>query len=221
MHEVTEPGLIFGDAAQLVEARADLVFQYRAPEIDHFFRSCRRRQASQAFAHQHRQGIRQRRIGAIGDLVELAAMEMIVEHRGEVFRHAGHPARADRFDAGLLDRLEHAARLRISRHQLAVNLGIVAGEFQRDRIGVAAHDRRIPPGHLARRLRQPRLARRQTRPFGGERHFELRLFRDRAQARRHRALERFGRRFLRPGAEFGVGCAHSVFVNQWRVTPPG
>ncbi len=164
--------------------------------------AARRREAGQALAHQHRQRVGQRRIGAVGDLVELAAMEMIVEHRGEIFGNARHPPRAERLDPRLLDGFEHAARLRISRHQLAVHFRIVAGEFQRDRIGVAAHDRGIAPGHLARRLRQPRLARRQARPLGGERHFELRLFRDRAQAGRHRALERLGRRFLRSGAEF-------------------
>ena len=134
VHEVAELGLVLGDAAQLVEPRADLVFQRRAPEIDHLLGGRRRRHAGQALAHQHRQRIRQRRVGAVGDLVVLAAMEMIVEHRGEVLRNARHPPRADRFDAGLLDRLEHAARLRIARHQLAVHLWIVTGEFQRDRI---------------------------------------------------------------------------------------
>jgi len=69
------------------------------------------------------------------------------------FCDARHPPRADRLDPRLLHRLEHAPRLRISRHQLAVHFRIVAGQFQRDRIGVAAHDRRIALGHLARRLR--------------------------------------------------------------------
>ena len=116
-----------------------------------------------------------------------------------IFGDARHAARADRLDARLLDRLEHAARLRVARHQLAMHFRIVAGEFQRDRIGVAAHDRGIAPRHLARRLRQPRLARRQAGALGGERHFQLRLARDRAQAAGDRALERLGRGFLWPG----------------------
>ena len=147
-----------------------------------FFAAVGRRQAGQPLAHQHRQRVRQRRVGAVGDLVELAAMEMIVEHRGEVLGHAGHAPRAERLDARLLDRLEHAARLRIARHQLAMQFGIVTGELQRDRIGVAAHDRGVALAHFARRLGQPRLAGRQPGPLGGERDFQLRRLRDRAQA---------------------------------------
>ena len=152
------------------------------------------------------------------DEMSESAMEMIVEHRGEVFCNSRHPPRAERLDAGLLDGFEHAARLWISRHQLAVHFRIVTCKFQRDRIGVAAHDRGIAPGHLARRLRQPRLARRKARPLGGKRHFQLRLFRNRAQAGSHRALERFGRRFLRTSAEFRIRRGHtrpySALVNQ-------
>ena len=63
----------------------------------------------------------ERRIGAVGDLVELAAMEAVVEHRGEILGDAVHAARADRLDARLLDRLEHRARLLAARHQLPVH----------------------------------------------------------------------------------------------------
>ena len=134
-------------------------------------------------------------------------MEMIVEHRGKILCDARHAARADRLDAGLLHRLEHAARLRIARHQLAMNLGIVAGELERDGIGVAAHDRGVALGHLARRLGQPGLAGREARTLGREGHIELRRFRDRLQAGGDRALERLGRRFLGV-AEFGIGGGH-------------
>ncbi len=212
---VAEFGLVLGDAGQLIEPRADLVFEKRPPEVDHLLCRRRRRHAGQPLAHQHGERVRQRRIGAVGDLVILAAMEMIVEHRGEILRNARHPPRADRLDPRLLDRLEHAARLRIARHQLAMHLGIVTGELERDRVRVSAHDRRIAPRHLARRLRQPRLARREPRPFGGERDFELGRARDGAQAGGDRALERLGRRFLGAGAEFAVGRgAHSDLVNQ-------
>ena len=145
MDRVAEFQLILGEAVELVEPRADLVFQKWTPEVDHLARRGRRREPGQPLAHQHRQRIGQRRIGAIGDLVEFAAVEMIVEHRGEVLRNARHPPRAERLDTGLLDRLEHAARLRIAGHQLAVHLRIVAGELQRDRIGMAAHDGSVTP----------------------------------------------------------------------------
>ncbi len=58
MHDVAEFSLILREAAQLIEARADLVFQQRPPEIDHFSRGGGRRQARKAFAHQHRQARR-------------------------------------------------------------------------------------------------------------------------------------------------------------------
>ncbi len=204
MHGVAEPGLVLDQAIEPVEPLADLVFEDGTPEIDDLPGRRRRRHAGQPFAHQHRQRIGQRRIGAVGDLVELAAMEVIVEHRGEVFRNPRHAARADRLDAGLLDRLEHAARLRIAGHQLAVQLRIVTGELERDGIGVAAHDGGIALGHLARGLGQPRLAGRKARPLGREADLELGRLRDRLEAGRHRALERLGRSFLGV-AEFGVG----------------
>src|SRR5674476_1343078 len=46
-------------------------------------------------------------------------------------------ARVEALGSRLLDGFEHAARLRIARHQLAVNFRVVAGQLQRDRIGVA------------------------------------------------------------------------------------
>ena len=70
-------------------------------------------------------------------------------------------ARADRLDARLLDRVEHRARLLAAGHQLAVHVGIVTGELERDRIGMAAHDGGFRVRQLARRLGQPRPCRRQ------------------------------------------------------------
>ena len=77
--------------------------------------------AGQPLAHHHRHRILDRRIGAVGDLVEFAAMVAVVEHGGEILRDAGHAARADRLDARLLDRLEHRARLLAAGHELAVH----------------------------------------------------------------------------------------------------
>ena len=55
----------------------------------------------------------------------------------------GHAPRADRLDARLLDRLEHRARLLPAGHQLAMHGRIVAGELERDGVGMAAHDRGV------------------------------------------------------------------------------
>ena len=105
----------------------------------------RRRLAGEPLAHHHGDRFLDRRVGAVGDLVELAAMEAVVEHGGEILRDAGHAARADRLDARLLDRLEHRARLLAAGHELAVHGRIVTGELERDRIGMAAHDRGLRP----------------------------------------------------------------------------
>ena len=137
-----------------------------------------------------------RRIGAVGDFVEFAAMETVVEHGVEVLRHAAHAARADRLDPGLLDRLEHRARLRSAGNELAVHRRIVTSEPQRDGIGMAAHDGGLALVEPARRLRQPHLAAGQAGPLGGKRDFEIAIAGDRAQADADGALERLGRRFF-------------------------
>ena len=103
----------------------------------------RRRLAGQALAHHQRDRLLDRRVGAVGDVVELAAVVVVLEHGGEIVGDADHAARADRLDARLLDRLEHGARLLAAGHELAVHGGVMAGEPQRDRIGMAAHDRGI------------------------------------------------------------------------------
>jgi len=74
---------------------------------------------------------------------------------------------------------------------------VVAGELERDRVGVAAHDRGIRTAELSRRLRQARLAADDSGAFRGEGDFELWLAGDRAQASRDRALEWLGRGVFR------------------------
>ena len=162
--------------------------------------------AGQALAHHQRQRLLDGRVGALGDLVELAAAVALVEHGAEILRDASHAAGADRLDARLLDRLEHRPRLLPDRLQAAVHGGIVAGELERDGIGVAAHDRGLALAELARRLRQPHLvARDQARAFGGEGDLQLAVARDGAQAAAERALERLGGGFLGRGLGFAVG----------------
>ena len=104
------------------------------------------------------------------------------------FGHAAHAARADRLDAGLLDRVEHRARLLAAGHQLAMHGRVMAGEPQRDRVGVAAHDGGFPLVEPARRLRQPRFAAGQPGPLGREGDLDVGLAaRSRAGKRRPRA----------------------------------
>jgi hypothetical protein len=70
-------------------------------------------------------------------------MEAIVEHGGEIFRNAAHAARSNRFDPSLFDGFEYSARLLAARRQLAMNRRVMAGEPQRDRVGMTANDCRL------------------------------------------------------------------------------
>ncbi len=194
VHHVAEIGLMFDEPLQPVEFAPGAVLDQRPPEVDELLGGRRRRLPGEALAHHHGDRLLDRRIGPVGDLVELAAMEAVVDHGGEIFRHARHAARPDRLDARLLDRLEYRPRLLSARHQLAVDGRVVTRELERDGVGVSAHDRRIGTGELARRLRQAGLAADDAGTLGGECDFKLGLAGDGAQAAGHRPLERLGRR---------------------------
>ena len=204
VHDVAEPALVGQHALEPIEIAAGALLDQRPPQIDQFARGGGRRLAGEPFAHQHGQRVFDRCIGTVGDLVEFAAMETVVEHGGEIFGDAAHAARADGLDAGLLDGVEHRARLLAAGHELAMHRRVVTGEPQRDRIGVAAHDGGLALIEPPRRLRQPRLAAGEPRTLGRERHFEIALAGDRFQANADRALERFGRRFLDGGLGLDV-----------------
>ena len=68
----------------------------------------------------------------------------------------------------LLNRLEHRTRLLAAGREPAMDIGIVTGEPQRDRIRMPAHDRGVLPRQFSRRLGQPRLAGDQPRALGCE-----------------------------------------------------
>jgi len=193
---IAEARLMLDEPLQSVEIASGPILDQRTPQIDDFLRRRGRWLAGQPFAHHERDRFLERRIGAIGDLVEFAAMETVIEHRRKVLGDARHPACADRLDAGLLDRVEHGARLLPARHELAMDHRVVTGEFERDGVGMAAHDRGIRSGELPRRLRQARLAADDAGALRGEGDLELGFARDRAQAPVDRALERFGRGIL-------------------------
>jgi hypothetical protein len=90
-------------------------------------------------------------------------MVAVLEHGREIVGDARHAPRPDRLDPRLLDRVENRARGLSLRREAAMDAGVVAGEPERHRIGVAADDRDVLAVELARRLGQARLVRHQDR----------------------------------------------------------
>ena len=111
MHHIAEFALVFDAVLETIEVAPGAAFDEAAPQIDHAPRGRRRRPAGQAFAHQHGERLFDRCILALGNFVELAAMELVVQHRVKIVGDALHPARPDRLDPRLLDGLEHRPRL--------------------------------------------------------------------------------------------------------------
>ena len=156
-----------GEAREIARRRAPRSSRARAR------RSCgsrRRGIAGQPFAHHQRDRVLERRVGAVGDLLIVAAVVAVLEHGGEIARRRRvMRRRAERLDARLLDGVEDGAGvLALGRVARGGRCGIVAGEAERDRIADAAGDGDVALGQLARRLGQPRLVARQHRPVGGE-----------------------------------------------------
>src|SRR5262249_10390868 len=201
---VAEARLIFDEPLQAIEIAPGAILNQRTPELHDLARRARGGLPGQALAHDERDRFLERSIRPVGHLIELAAMEAVVEHGRKILRHARHPALADRLAARLLDRLEHCAGLLAAGHQLAMGRWIMTGELERDRIGMTAYDRRIMPGELARRLRQPDLTAGDAGAFGCESDLEVGLSCNRSQAASHRALERLGRALLDEALAFEI-----------------
>ena len=198
---LNEPGvgaLVVDGGPKLVELGPGLLLDETAPQIGQPLRARRRLEAGQALARQHRHRLLERRLLARAGLGERALVIAVVEHGGEVGGHPLHPPRADRLDAGLLDRVEEGARRRILRREAAMDRLAVAGEPEGEGIGDPAQDRRLARTGLARRLGQARLGPlrpgHQRRLVGGEGHFEFRMARKRPGAGGDRQLERVVRR---------------------------
>ena len=154
--------LVLDGRAELVEVAADALLNPGPPEIDDALAALRRPHPCETLAHHHRQRLLERRVLAARHLRHARAHETVVEHRSQIAGDAFHAARPDRLDAGLLDGIEAGAAADRLRQQAAVDVAVVAGQAQRHRVGVTAHDRRVLRIELARRLRQARLD-----PLGG------------------------------------------------------
>ena len=136
---------------QLVHARqraAGALLDPRTPQVDHGLGGLGRRGARQPLAHDEREGVLERCVGALGDLGVATVAVLVLDACGEIGGHARHAIGAQRLDAGPLDRLEHGARRPRLRRQPRVQLDVVAGRGQRQAVGPAAdHGDLAPRGH--------------------------------------------------------------------------
>ena len=143
---------------ELVEVAPGAVLDQRAPEIDQLLGRRRRRQAGEALAHQKRQRVLDRRVGALGDVVEFAAVESLLEHRGE-FWATPSMRRAPIASTRACSTASNTARACWPAGcRRRCTAGSWQASLQRDGIGMAAHDRSFTTGELTRRLRQADLA---------------------------------------------------------------
>ena len=213
MHGAAEGALVLDGGAEPVEVGAGALLDPGPPQVDDLLRRRGRRLAGQPLAHDQRHRVLDRGVGPVGDVGVIAAVVAVLQHGREIAGDAVHAPGADRLDAHLLDRVEHRARALRLGQQPAVGRRIVAGEPQRHRIGVAAHDGGIARRELARRLRQPRLGALavadDARLVGRVGHLEVRRARQRAHAGRDRPLEGLLRRLGGGGGlAVGRGCGH-------------
>ena len=199
MDRAAEGALVFDGVAELVEFVAGAILDDRAPEFDDALRGFGRREAREALAHHHGDGVLQRRVRAVADLGVGAAVIAVLQHRGQIAGDARHAARADGLDARLLDGVEHGAGGLVLRGELAVHARVVTGELEGERIRMAAHDGGFPGRQLAGGLGQARLrafARAdEAGPLGGVGDFEFLQARQGAHAAGDCALERLLRGF--------------------------
>jgi hypothetical protein len=165
----------------------------------------RHRLAGEGLARHQADSLDQRRGLALGDPREALGAAALLAGGGEIAGDACHAPRAARLAARLLDGVEHLARQRAGGRAPAMQRLVVETQLQADRVGLAAHDRRLLARHLARRCRQPRFLPAQPGRLGRERDLQFGLARDRAHRGRrdltkclHRAVCWLRRHRVRP-----------------------
>jgi hypothetical protein len=184
--------LVFDGPLERLERAAGLVFDEVAPQLDHLSRRFRRFAASQLFADHQRQRFLERRILAAGNAAVIGPLVLVLEHRGEIVTHSGHPPCADGLDTGLFDGVVNCAGIRPLRGHPGMDGIIMAGLAQRHGIAEPAGHREIVPRRPLRQIRQPRPFTGDPRPVGAEGNLEFVVAGNGAHATRQRPPERLG-----------------------------
>ncbi len=182
--------VLVGDVAvELQDVAADPALEPGTPELDQLRRGGRRRRAGELLAGQEPHGFRERALAALGETVIALAAVARLQHGGEIAGDAGHALDAERLDPRLLHALEDRARHLALRRAARVQLGVVMLEAKRQRVGGAAHLRRLLLREIARRRRQARARTGEARRLRPVAHGHVVALGDRPQGGGRRALE--------------------------------
>ena len=141
--------LILDAGNEVIEIATGFFLDPATPHVDQLRRARWRRGAGQTFPHDHCDGVLKRGFLATDYFGGVGLLEAIVEHGGDVVRHAFHTQRANSIASGLLNRLEYRSRVGTGGRAPCVKLGIMAGDFQRHRVAQPARDRNLGSRELA------------------------------------------------------------------------
>ena len=140
-----EGALVLDDAVEPRRGRSPAFSSIqRPPEVDELRGRRRRREPGQLLAHHHARRVLDRRVRAVGDVLVLAAAKIaVLQHRREISARR-RPCAASRSPRRAPARPRRRPRApACPRREAAVHASVVAGEAQRHRIGLAAHDRDV------------------------------------------------------------------------------
>ena len=153
-HDIGIGGLVLDVFLKTRDLAGCTLLDPLAPQRYGAFAGLRRLAAGDGLADDQRQCFFHRRIGAVAGLIEPKLGAAILQHRIQIVAHAGEPAHADGLDTGLLDLLVDGARVAAHGLVLPMDGGVVAGNAQCKRVGVAAGDGCVVFRHGARRFGQ-------------------------------------------------------------------
>ena len=140
---------------QAVQFLTGLLFNPGAPQINQLLCGGRRGFPGEAFTHHQCERIFQWCIFALVQGPCYFFIKTLVQHGVQVGCHARHGARAESFDAGLLDRFIDSARLLALRQIARMYAGRMIGKPHRHGVGQAARNGQVSRSCVACDLRQP------------------------------------------------------------------
>ncbi len=164
--------LVLDRAIERRHVGTDAAFQPGAPVLDGAARGLGRRLAGQPLAREVAHRLGERHVILRFCAAQAGGAATLLRGGGEIGGDPLHPARAERFDPHLLERVEHGGCGLAMRREPSVHRRIVVAERQGHGIRLAAQPPHLDRREFARRHRQARLRFHQPR-LGAERHGDV------------------------------------------------